>query len=50
MYKCQDCGREFEEPETYSERRPVGYESFDCCPHCGRRDYEEICEEEEDAA
>ena len=50
MYKCRECGGEFEEPETYNEMRPVGYERFDCCPYCGRRDYGEIAEEEEDAA
>lgn len=41
MYKCRDCGREFEEPETYSERRPVGYESFAVSPCCKNTNYEE---------
>lgn len=52
MYRCNDCGGEFEEWELseYKESRPIGFETFSCCPYCGRRDYEEICMEEEGAA
>lgn len=41
MYKCNDCGGEFEEPETYGESRPVGFEKFSVCPYCGFSNYEE---------
>lgn len=41
MYRCNDCGGEFEEPEIYSESRPVGYESFAVSPCCQNTNYEE---------
>lgn len=47
MYKCNDCGAEFDEPESYSEC--VGefwgmpaYEEFGQCPMCKSDDYDEI--------
>lgn len=46
MYKCLDCGKEFEHPHEYEEC--VGcfwgdpaYQTFKECPHCGG-DYEEM--------
>ena len=31
MFKCYDCGREFEEPKTWTERHG---ETFSGCPFC----------------
>ena len=32
MFKCYDCGREFEEPKTWTESHR---ETFSSCPSCG---------------
>lgn len=40
MYKCKDCGQVFEEPDRYMESRPIGAESFCCCPVCQNSDFE----------
>lgn len=45
-YKCNDCGAEFDEPETYSEYMGEfwgfpAYEEFGRCPVCESDDYEE---------
>lgn len=53
MFKCNDCGCIFEEPETTREFHGLdyGYENQFSCPNCGGTDYEdsqscEICGEE----
>ncbi len=48
MYKCLDCGAEFEEPRKYRDSVPYGIGSVEmpersCCPHCSG-DYEEASE------
>ena len=49
-YKCNDCGFEFDEAESYEERvgefwgQPA-YETFYICPRCKSDDFEEIREE-----
>ena len=43
MYKCRDCGAEFDEPYVYYERHGFTYGSFEKwseCPHCGSCDYD----------
>jgi len=42
MYKCNDCGREFEEPHEYIERHGFTdglYETWRVCPCCGSPDF-----------
>lgn len=36
MFKCMDCGYEFDTPDTLKERHGLdyGYEEWDCCPMC----------------
>lgn len=59
MYKCIDCGREFDEPESETVAwedyygvssmfpdRHYGY--ITVCPFCGSEEFDEIEEEEED--
>lgn len=43
MFKCKDCGCEFEEPKEIIEYHGLdyGYEKLYGCPHCGGGDYEE---------
>lgn len=49
MYKCNDCGYEFEEPkevvETYGFNTPP-YKRLYLCPHCNENDIKEIIEVE----
>lgn len=50
-YKCNDCEREFDEPESYEEYMgefwgSPAYETFYYCPFCGSDDYEEVSDEE----
>ena len=35
MYRCDNCGAEFDHSETVTESRPVGAESYQVCPMCG---------------
>lgn len=53
MLKCNDCGRKFDEPATYSEC--VGefwgtpaYENWAICPYCKSDEIEEYDEKEDD--
>lgn len=41
MFKCKDCGCEFEEPRSYREYHGLdyGYETLWECPNCGSGDY-----------
>lgn len=39
MYRCNDCGCEFEEPYKYQE--DTG-EIFNVCPQCKETDYSEL--------
>ena len=39
MYKCLDCGFEFEEPKPETESYG---QTFYYCPHCGSADYHDI--------
>ena len=55
MFKCRECGCEFDEPHTYEERHGFAhgpFEKFSECPHCGSCDYDDAYvverEEEED--
>ena len=43
MFKCNDCGCEFDTPETTREFHGLdyGYENQYSCPNCGGTDYED---------
>ncbi len=43
MFKCNDCGCIFEEPEQTREYHGLdyGYENQNSCPNCGSTDYED---------
>ena len=53
MYRCNDCGREFEEPASYDDYRgefwgqPVS-ERIAVCPFCESGDFDEIKEDSDD--
>lgn len=47
MFRCYDCGREFETPDTFQEYRGEfwgmpAYETVSCCPFCRSDEYDEI--------
>lgn len=42
LYICLECGNTFDEPGTYSESRPIGRESFACCPSCNSSSFENL--------
>lgn len=49
-YRCEDCGREFDDPAKWVERHGLDtppYEQFYGCPYC-YGNYEEINEEREE--
>ena len=35
MYRCDNCGAEFDHSETVTESRDLGAESYQACPMCG---------------
>ena len=42
MFKCRECGCEFDEPHTYVERHGFThgpFEKWSECPQCGSCDY-----------
>lgn len=43
MFKCNDCGCTFEEPDVTREfhRLDYGYENQYSCPNCGGTDYDD---------
>ncbi len=52
MFKCNECGAEFYEPDTY--RDWIGdfwgipaYEEFAICPVCKSEDFEEVDDNED---
>lgn len=55
MYKCRECGSEFDEPRKWAERHgfPYGpFEHWSACPYCGSCDYDDayVVEREEELA
>lgn len=53
MFKCNDCGREFEHPARWEEYRgefwgQPAYEIMYGCPFCESGDYYEINDDEND--
>lgn len=53
MFRCNECGTEFEEPKVVSEYRGEfwgfpAYEDEYYCPHCCSDDYEEVKGQEEE--
>lgn len=47
MYKCNDCGRVFDEPHTWKESRgefwgQPCYETLSGCPYCESGDIDEV--------
>ena len=49
MFKCHDCGREFEEFNTHFETHglPTGpFERLETCPSCGSTNFNEVSEPE----
>ena len=53
MYKCKDCGREFENPKVETEvigtDNQTGIIDYEYCPFCDSShiDYEEVKEDDE---
>ena len=44
MFKCRECGCEFDEPYVYYERHGFTHGPFERwseCPHCGSCDYDD---------
>ena len=44
MFKCRECGCEFNEPHTYVERHGFTsgpFEHWSECPQCGSCDYDD---------
>lgn len=54
MLRCNDCGAEFYEPDTWRVSENLDGENgwwtytVACCPRCGSQDFEEITEDEEE--
>ncbi len=51
MYKCEDCGREFDEPDIITETHGLSsppFEKVAVCPYCNSTDYSDAIEDEED--
>jgi DNA-directed RNA polymerase subunit RPC12/RpoP len=53
MYKCNECGHEFDEPERWDEMRGefwgvMAYETMAGCPRCYSTDFDEISEDDDD--
>lgn len=55
MYICTYCKKTFKHPNWVEENtgfsgmfEPHHYETFALCPYCGRDDFEEIEQEEEE--
>jgi len=51
IYKCNDCGYEFEYPKIIEESHGLDtppYERFAVCPCCLDTDYDEIIDIEEE--
>ena len=53
MYRCESCGREFDEPGSYEDYRgeywgTPCWEKMPCCPYCKSDDYYEIEDEYEE--
>lgn len=51
MYRCNDCGCEFEEPKEIKENMGEfwgmpAYETWYVCPNCNDNDYEEMEDDE----
>ena len=46
MYRCENCGAEFETPKIIKESHPYGasyaYEEWYACPHCEDTDMIEL--------
>lgn len=47
MFKCENCGREFETPETWKEYRGEchgvdSYETVAGCPFCNSTSFHEV--------
>lgn len=54
MYKCNHCGCEFSEPDTWEEDRGEcwgsrAYEKMCGCPMCSSGDFDEYNEDEEES-
>lgn len=52
MYRCNDCGYEFDEPKIIREQQGYygnapAWEEWAVCPACLENDYSEITDEEE---
>lgn len=51
IYRCKDCGEEFDEPAVHIENHPEvdwGEEYWEVCPHCGSFNYDKIEDDEEE--
>ena len=52
MFKCRECGCEFDEPHTYEERHGFThgpFEKWSECPQCGSCDYGDAYQVEREA-
>lgn len=45
MYKCENCGEAFADPDYQQDADARDFETVDCCPECGSLD---IYEKEDD--
>lgn len=53
LYRCNDCGHEFEIPDTWEEYRGEfwgmpAYERVSGCPMCQSGDYDEVVDDPAD--
>lgn len=53
MFRCAECGSEFEEPRAVQESRgefwgAPCWETIYCCPFCGDTCFDEVQDEEDD--
>ncbi len=48
MFVCEDCGAEFEKPDTMYDPRPIGFERFSVCPCCSSTNFDEADEYNEE--
>lgn len=45
MYKCNDCGKIFHEPQSWSEPIDEFWRDYNGCPYCSSEDYDDYDED-----
>ncbi len=46
MYKCENCGEVFADPDYQQDADARDFETVDCCPYCGSLEIYEQPEED----